>query len=135
MASSAPAGSLKGARILVVEDEPVSRELALSMALAGEYTAEQRLAAFLLHLRERIGTAIDGSLRLPMAQRDIGNYLRLANETVCRTLKRFEQKGWIITGTRGLKLVDDLALREAAAAVGIVLERASNVAKERPTGF
>jgi CRP/FNR family transcriptional regulator len=100
--------------------EQVSRELALSMALAGDYTAEQRLAAFLLHLRDRVGTAIDGSLRLPMAQRDIGNYLRLANETVCRSLKRFEQKGWILAGARGLKLVDDAALREAAAAVGIV---------------
>lgn len=100
--------------------EQVSRELALSMALAGDYTAEQRLAAFLLHLRDRVGTAIDGSLRLPMAQRDIGNYLRLANETVCRSLKRFEQKGWILAAPRGLKLVDEAALREAAAAVGIV---------------
>ena len=74
----------------------------------------------LVDIGMRYGVEPDGSLRLPMAQRDIGNYLRLANETVCRTLKRFEQKGWIVTGTRGLKLVDDAALRVAAAAVGIV---------------
>ena len=72
--------------------QQTSRELAMSLAIAGEYTAEQRLAAFLLHLRSRIGLGISGALRLPMAQRDVGNYLRLANETVCRNLKRFEQK-------------------------------------------
>ncbi|MDP3295081.1 MAG: Crp/Fnr family transcriptional regulator [Nevskia sp.] len=100
--------------------EQISRELALAMALAGEYTAEQRLAAFLLYLRQRTGTGLDGCLRLPMAQRDVGNYLRLANETVCRTLKRFEQKGWLTPVGRGLRLVDEAALRDAAAAVGIV---------------
>lgn len=96
-----------------------SRELAMSLAIAGEYTAEQRLAAFLLHLRSRIGLGINGSLRLPMAQRDVGNYLRLANETVCRTLKRFEQKGWIESTERGLKLRDEAALKAAAAPVGL----------------
>ena len=99
--------------------QQTSRELALALALAGEYSAEQRLAAFLLHLRGRIGLGINGVLRLPMAQRDIGNYLRLANETVCRTLKRFEQKGWIVLGDRGLRLVDDGALLAAAAPVGL----------------
>lgn len=99
--------------------QQVSRELALSLAIAGEYTAEQRLAAFLLHLRSRIGVGINGSLRLPMAQRDVGNYLRLANETVCRTLKRFEQKDWIASTERGLKLLDEPALRAAAAPVGL----------------
>lgn len=99
--------------------EQTSRELALSLAIAGEYTAEQRLAAFLLHLRGRIGFGISGALRLPMAQRDVGNYLRLANETVCRTLKRFEQKGWIASTERGLKLLDEAALCAAAAPVGL----------------
>jgi len=99
--------------------QQVSRELALSLAIAGEYSAEQRLAAFLLHLRGRIGLGINGGLRLPMAQRDIGNYLRLANETVCRTLKRFEQKGWIESTERGLKLLDETALLAAAAPVGL----------------
>jgi len=99
--------------------QQTSRELAMALALAGEYSAEQRLAAFLLHLRGRIGLGINGTLRLPMAQRDIGNYLRLANETVCRTLKRFEQKGWIVQGDRGLRLVDDAALQAAAAPVGL----------------
>lgn len=99
--------------------EQTSRELAMSLAIAGEYTAEQRLAAFLLHLRSRIGLGISGALRLPMAQRDVGNYLRLANETVCRNLKRFEQKGWIESTERGLKLLDEAALREAAAPVGL----------------
>ncbi len=99
--------------------QQTSSELAMSLSIAGEYTAEQRLAAFLLHLRSRIGLGISGALRLPMAQRDVGNYLRLANETVCRNLKRFEQKGWIEITDRGLKLIDESSLREAAAPVGL----------------
>ena len=45
-----------------------------------------------------IAASVDGSgdtLRLPMSRRDIANFLRLATETVCRVLTRFEQKGWI----------------------------------------
>lgn len=99
--------------------EQTSRELAMSLAIAGDYTAEQRLAAFLLQLRDRIGLGLSGCLRLPMAQRDVGNYLRLANETVCRSLKRFEQKGWLKATERGLKLLDEAALRAAAAPVGL----------------
>lgn len=95
----------------------MSRELALSLAIAGEYSAEQRLAAFLLHLRQRLGAG--ELLRLPMAQRDIGNYLRLANETVCRTLKRFDQRGWLAIGERGLRILDADALADAASAVGL----------------
>lgn len=95
----------------------MSRELSLALAIAGDYSAEQRLAAFLLHLRQRLGAG--EVLRLPMAQRDIGNYLRLANETVCRTLKRFEQLGWLAIGERGLRIRDAQALTEAASAVGL----------------
>ena len=71
-----------------------SAELAQALTLAGDYSAEQRIAAFLLSMRERLG-AERGELRLPMTRRDIANYLRLATETVCRVLARLERQGQI----------------------------------------
>ncbi|WP_293391385.1 helix-turn-helix domain-containing protein [Nevskia sp.] len=95
----------------------MSQELAMSLAISGNYPAEQRLAAFLLFLRERTGAV--HVVRFPMAQRDVGNYLRLANETVCRYLKRFEKRGWISMGNHSVRLLDEVALREMADAIGI----------------
>lgn len=97
--------------------EQTSRELALSLAISGDFTAEQRVTAFLLNLRQRMG--VEGVLRLPMAQRDIGNYLRLATETVCRTLKVLERRGWVTLGERSVRFIDDVRLRETAEPVGI----------------
>lgn len=97
--------------------DQTSRELALALAVSGDYSAEQRVAAFLMHMRERMGDP--EILRLPMAQRDIGNYLRLATETVCRTLKGLERKGWIKLGERAVRIVVEQQLRAAAEPVGI----------------
>lgn len=97
--------------------EQTSRELAAALALSGDYSAEQRLAAFLLNMRERLGS--QQTLRLPMAQRDIGNYLRLATETVCRTLKGFERRGWLSLEDKQLRFLDVRALYQMADAVGL----------------
>ncbi|HZR34565.1 MAG TPA: Crp/Fnr family transcriptional regulator [Nevskia sp.] len=97
--------------------EQTSRELALALAVSGDYSAEQRVAAFLLHMRQRTGGG--EVLRLPMAQRDVGNYLRLATETVCRTLKGMERKGWVVLGERSVRFVNEAQLRAAAEPVGL----------------
>jgi CRP/FNR family transcriptional regulator len=83
--------------------ERTSRELALALALCGGFSAEQRLAAFLIHMERRLYSG-NSLLRLPMPQRDIGNYLRLATETVCRTLKQFVSRGWVQQDHFGLRL-------------------------------
>ncbi|MDR3419555.1 MAG: helix-turn-helix domain-containing protein [Nevskia sp.] len=98
--------------------EQTSRELAHALAMSGDFSAEQRLAAFLLNMRDRLGAG--GTLRLPMGQRDIGSYLRLATETVCRTLKSFERRGWLSLGDRSIRLLNEPKLGELAEAVGIV---------------
>jgi CRP/FNR family transcriptional regulator len=98
--------------------EQTSRELALALAASGDYSAEQRVAAFLMHLRERMGRP--EVLHLPMAQRDIGNYLRLATETVCRTLKNLERRGWVKLGDRSVRIIGEGQLRAAAEPVGIL---------------
>jgi CRP/FNR family transcriptional regulator, anaerobic regulatory protein len=90
-----------------------SAELARALTLAGDYTAEQRLAAFLLSMRERLG-AKESELKLPMTRRDIANHLRLATETVCRVLARLEDQGRIRSDHRVVRLVDARALRQIA---------------------
>jgi len=90
-----------------------SAELAHALTMAGDYTAEQRLAAFLLSMRQRLG-AKEGELKLPMTRRDIANYLRLATETVCRVLARLEERGQIRSASKTVRLIDSRALRAAA---------------------
>lgn len=90
-----------------------SAELAHALTMAGDYTAEQRLAAFLLSMRQRLG-AQGPELKLPMTRRDIANYLRLATETVCRVLARLEDQGQIRSDSKTVRLVNARALRAIA---------------------
>ena len=89
-----------------------------SMALAGEFTAEQRVAAFLLYVHARIGSG--DVVRLPMTRREMGSYLRLATETVCRILTRFERKGWLSSADKRITLRDRAQLRLLAEPVGLL---------------
>jgi CRP/FNR family transcriptional regulator len=99
--------------------ERTSQQLAMALALSGDYTADQRLAAFLLLMEQKLPTP-RGFMRLPMPQRDIGNYLRLATETVCRTLKGFTQKGWVQSEDRALRVVARETLEALAEPVGLL---------------
>jgi len=96
-----------------------SAELAHALAMAGDYTAEQRLAAFLLSMRQRLGAQTD--IKLPMTRRDIANYLRLATETVCRVLARLEGQGQIRSDSKIVRLVDARALRALASPTGLAV--------------
>lgn len=98
--------------------ERTSQALAQALALSGDYTAEQRVAAFLLQMEDHM-PFLNNKLRLPMTRRDIGNYLRLATETVCRTLTRFEQKRWLISEPKSIQLLDTNALWTLAEPVGM----------------
>ncbi|MES2683555.1 MAG: helix-turn-helix domain-containing protein [Pseudomonadota bacterium] len=102
--------------------ERLSQDLRLALALGGDFSADQRVAAFLLHLQERLHGS--GSiLKLPMGRREIGSYLRLANETVCRVLTRFEEKGWLLSADKTLTLLQPAALWSLAEPVGICRPR------------
>ena len=86
----------------------LSKELALSHSLAGDFTAEERVAGFLLSLTSRMKLrGLSGTnLTLAMSRRDLANYLRLATETVSRVFSRFEQEGLIAVDRREVTLRD-----------------------------
>ncbi|MDR2011535.1 MAG: helix-turn-helix domain-containing protein [Rhodanobacter sp.] len=84
--------------------------------LAGDHTADERMAAFLLDLADRYTTRgfPVKCYRLMMPRTDIANHLRLATETVSRVLRRFCDNALIRVKGRALELLDVPRLRHLA---------------------
>jgi CRP/FNR family transcriptional regulator len=83
------------------------------MLLLGTMRAEQRLAAFLLNLSERLaalGYAAD-EFHLRMTRQDIGSYLGLSLETVSRLFSRFNLERLIAVRQRHIRILDVAGLR------------------------
>ncbi len=81
------------------------------MLLLGRKNAQERIAAFLLELAERLSSVFD--VRVPMSRQDIADYLGLTIETVSRTLTQLERDGIIsIPAARQIVLRDRAALGE-----------------------
>ena len=77
------------------------------MLLLGKMRAEERIAAFLLNLSQRLhhrGFAADDFI-LRMSREEIGSYLGLKLETVSRTLSRFHQEGLIVVEHKHIRLL------------------------------
>lgn len=87
------------------------------LMMIGSTSAEQRLARFLLNLRERLlKRGFDGDqLRLPMTRQDIGNYLGLAFETVSRQLAHLQEIGMLHIDNKNIRLLDIDGLQTLAA--------------------
>ena len=97
----------------------LSQDISKAALLAGDFSADERMAAFLLALSRRYAARGFSATRftLSMARTDIANYLRLAAETVSRVLKRFQADGLIVVDRRELELRDLPRLQELASAV------------------
>lgn len=95
----------------------MGQQMAEAARLAGEFTAEERVARFLLELSQRFARCgcSASSFNLSMTRRDIGNHLRLATETVTRVLARFEEHGWIAVDRRQVNLRDSASLQRLCA--------------------
>jgi CRP/FNR family transcriptional regulator, anaerobic regulatory protein len=86
------------------------------LLLLGKHNAERRLAAFLLGLSQRFALHNYSPTRfnLSMSRGDIGNYLGIAEETVCRVFTRFQEEGLLTTRRRYVELHDLERLRAIA---------------------
>ncbi|MDP2826128.1 MAG: fumarate/nitrate reduction transcriptional regulator Fnr [Sulfuritalea sp.] len=89
------------------------------MLLLGRRNAEERLAEYLIGLSRRFAARnySPTQFHLSMSRGDIGNYLGIAEETVCRILTRFQNAGLIATKRRDVRLID-LRQLEAVARLG-----------------
>ena len=97
----------------------LSRDIGRAALLAGDWSADQRMAAFLVGLSRRLAARgfSPNRFQLTMARTDIANYLRLAPETVSRVLRRFQQDGLLAVDRREVELSDRPALEALAAPV------------------
>jgi CRP/FNR family transcriptional regulator len=86
----------------------LSQDIGKAFLIAGDFTAEERMAAFLVSLSQRYAARGFSATRfhLSMTRTDIANYLRLASETVSRILKRMSRDGLIDVKQREICLLD-----------------------------
>ncbi len=82
------------------------------MLLLGSMRAEERLAAFLLNLTQRLrARGFSGTeLVLRMTREEIGSYLGLKLETVSRAFSKFQDDGLLEVRQRHIRVVDADAL-------------------------
>ncbi|MCA0325404.1 MAG: fumarate/nitrate reduction transcriptional regulator Fnr [Proteobacteria bacterium] len=83
------------------------------MLLLGSMRAEERLAAFLLNLVQRLHVRgfSQSELVLRMTREEIGSYLGLKLETVSRTFSKFADDGIVEVRQRHVRILDTQALR------------------------
>ena len=83
------------------------------MLLLGNMRAEERLAAFLLNLTQRLQARgfSPSSLVLRMTREEIGSYLGLKLETVSRTFSKFQDDGLMEVKQRQLRILDQAGLQ------------------------
>jgi CRP/FNR family transcriptional regulator len=83
------------------------------MMLLGSMRAEERLAAFLLNLSQRMQlrgySASEFNLR--MTREEIGSYLGLKLETVSRAFSKFQDEGLLTVHQKHIQILDPDALR------------------------
>lgn len=83
------------------------------MLLLGSMRAEERLAAFLLNLVQRLHARgfSQSELVLRMTREEIGSYLGLKLETVSRTFSKFVDDGIVDVKQRHVRILDTEALK------------------------
>ena len=84
------------------------------MMLLGSMRAEERLAAFLLNLSQRLSMRgySPNEFNLRMTREEIGSYLGLKLETVSRVFSKFQEEGLIAVQQKHVRILDTTSLRE-----------------------
>lgn len=79
-----------------------------TMLLLANESSERRLATTLVYLRRKFGPDI------PLSRGEVAEMAGVAPETAMRLLRVFEDAGWVLRRTGGVRVLDDAALgREA----------------------
>lgn len=133
----------RGAHEALVAEKPhllrrlhdyATHELTLAqeqIVLLGRRTAAERVAAFLLALRQR-WAALNGApsvtVPLPMGRQDIADYLGLTIETVSRMFQKFARARLLAIVPDGVRLLDPAALEAVADGGPVQAARSPNVA-------
>lgn len=97
----------------------LSQDIGKAALLAGDYSADQRIAAFLIALSRRYAARgfSASKFNLTMSRTDMASYLRLAPETVSRILRRFQDDGLIVVNRREFELAAFAQLEQLAKPV------------------
>lgn len=97
----------------------LSEDIGKAALLAGNFAADERMAAFLLGLSRRYAARSFSADRfvLTMTRTDIANYLRLAAESVSRVFRRFQDEGLLRVERRQIELLDRPRLERLARSV------------------
>jgi CRP/FNR family transcriptional regulator len=97
----------------------LSQDIGKAALLAGNYTADERMAAFLVSLSRRYAERGFSPTRfvLTMTRTDIANYLRLAAESVSRVFRRFQDDGLIRVDRREIEILQPRTLEDLARSV------------------
>jgi CRP/FNR family transcriptional regulator len=108
--------SLRISELQRVVHKIMSREIVRDhgvMLLLGSMRAEERLAAFLLNLTQRLHARgfSRSELVLRMTREEIGSYLGLKLETVSRTFSKLQDDGVLEVKQRQIRILEQDALR------------------------
>ncbi len=97
----------------------LSEDINKASLLAGNFTADERMAAFLISLSRRYAARGFSATRfmVAMTRTDIANYLRLASETVSRVFRRFQDDGLLRVDRRDIELLQKDKLEALARSV------------------
>jgi CRP/FNR family transcriptional regulator len=97
----------------------LSQDIGKAALLAGDFSADERMAAFLVALSRRYAArGFSGTqFNLTMSRTDIANYLRLAPETVSRVLRRFQDDGLLRIERREIEMAERGRLEALASGV------------------
>lgn len=94
----------------------LSLDIGKAALLSGNFSADERMAAFLITLSRRYAARGFSANRfmLTMTRTDIANYLRLASETVSRVFRRFQDEDIIKVERREIEFKDRKRLEALA---------------------
>jgi CRP/FNR family transcriptional regulator, anaerobic regulatory protein len=105
------------------------------MLLLGTMRSQERLAAFLLNLSQRLAARgfSDSEFYLRMTREEIGSYLGLKLETVSRAFSRFQKEALITVQQRFVRILDVSGLKRSMGEQAVRPGRAP-AARSSPIG-